>query len=437
MSPDQSGPEGRLDYLLVRYWANEPSADEADELSRLLADGAAADDQIEAFCLQTLVAAELRSGARQPRTQRRPVGRRLVLAGVAAGFAAAVAAWLGWPAAPRAPATPVLARSSGTVRVHGTGAARLAEAGLALGAGQTVSTFGLDASAVLAYPDGTAVVLTGDTVATVGGAQRLTVRRGAVSAEVATVPSEGSFTLATAEGHAVADGGAKLSLTRTSDQTEVGVTQGRVHVTDASGDSLVDMGRGEVATIDTHGSAQKRNAPRHAPDEYAWDLSRPLPSGWELGQSVPDALARPFGRAVAPALWADKFIRRTCWQIRSDNRWAQGLFQIHPDTSFQVRYKVDRPGTGQLLVVIREDPAMRDRCNVLLAPVPFEPAADGGWRTVELAASDWEVEQNRGWRPPPGPQPWLAYLVVFNTYEIDLGLRVAEFSVTRPKKPLD
>jgi hypothetical protein len=34
---------------------------------------------------------------------------------------------------------------------------------------------------------------------------------------------------------------------------------------------------------------------------------------------------------------------------------------------------------------------------------------------------------------PKFDAPWVAFLVIFNTYTADLGLRVAEFGVTRPE----
>jgi hypothetical protein len=74
---------------------------------------------------------------------------------------------------------------------------------------------------------------------------------------------------------------------------------------------------------------------------------------------------------------------------------------------------------------------VNSKCCVLFAPIAFEPAADGGWRTVELNAADWVVQQD----PPDCPRPWVAFLVVFNTYEQDLGLRVAEFTVSHGSAP--
>ncbi len=436
----QRRSESRLDELLVRYWAKSLSPDEEVELAQLLERDEFAEERLEAFCLQTLVASELAvarpvinlSSRRRSRLRWLAVGPALAAAACVAVFFLGVFS----PKTTTAEVTPVLVRSTGTVRVHNESASRLATEGLPLERGQTISTVGLDASAILTYPDGTAVLLTGDTVATIteaGYDPQLLLRRGAVSAEVATVPSRSSFRLATSEGVALADGGSKLSLSRTSDQTEVSVTGGRVRLINTSSDSWMNVKTGEIATLVSRGETEIHNA-HPSLDHYTWNLSQPLPKGWELGRLLDDPSARPFGRSVVPVLWNDRFIHRTCWQIRSNNRYTQGLFYIYPESRFRVRYKVDRSGTGQLLIVIRQEPMVSHVGNVLLASIPFEPTQNGEWRTVELTTADWEVEKNIR-RLPPGPFPWLAYLVVFNTYEHDLGLKVAEFTVSRGELP--
>ena len=100
---------------------------------------------------------------------------------------------------------------------------------------------------------------------------------------------------------------------------------------------------------------------------------------------------------------------------------------MHADTRFRLRYRVDRPGTGQFLTVIRPDPPTSKNSFVLLAPVPFAPTADGGWQTITFGVADWVPEH----QAPDYPYPWVAFLAIANTYEVDLGLRVAEFTVTR------
>lgn len=430
-------PDRRLDDLLVRYWDDTLTAGEAAELNRALADDPAARDRFRTFCLYAVAIGESRSGPRPVPRPRRPVGRWAAVAAVTAGgLAAAVLLAVGGGVAPPVPGPPpgwtYLVRATGIVRVRTADIDRPVETGAAVDPGATVAIRGAESSAVLRYPDGTEVVLTGDTEATVGpaGGPRLTLARGAVTA---AVPAGQPFTVATPEARAVANGGATVSVSRSTAQTEVGVTAGHVRVTAPDGDPLMDMSQGELGTVDPGGAARKQPV-THAPDEYRWDPHQPLPADWGLGRLT----TSPGGRAFAPVQWNDPcYDMFRCWGLRSENRWLRGLYRIHPDTRYRVRYKVDRPGTAQLLAVVRTDPPDKNpnTCNVLLAPIPFEPAADGGWRTVELSATDWEVEQNPGRLPLDRPMPLVVFLVAFNTYDQDLGLRVAEFTVARGTLP--
>jgi hypothetical protein len=58
----------------------------------------------------------------------------------------------------------------------------------------------------------------------------------------------------------------------------------------------------------------------------------------------------------------------------------------------------------------------------------FEETPAGGWHTLEVPAAD--LLDNR--HAPRFNSPWIGFLIIFNTYEADLGLEVAEFRVTRP-----
>jgi ferric-dicitrate binding protein FerR (iron transport regulator) len=403
----------RLDDLLVRLWAGDLTVAETDELNRLLDADPRADAVLEAHALLSLAAADAGAAARLQPTRRRWL-RTAVAAGglLAVGTAAALTAG-------RSAGSARLVRVSGAVRLGGGAAA----AGAELLAGQTVATVGLGASASLAFPDGTTAVLTGDTEARLPERPgRLDVVRGAVLADV---PAD-RFELATPEAAAVASAGSRLAVSRAAGQTEVGVSAGRVTLADPGGDELAEVGGGEMATVHARGTTVRVGSAA-GPDEYAWPTAGPLPVGWQKGRVDHG----PDGRCLAPVRWFDPHINRTCWQVRSDARWVGGLFAVHPDTVARVKYRVDRPGVGQLLAVVHPaDPRVLTDCNVLLAPLAFEPAADGGWRTAVLPLAGWAIEPHPG-RPPVGPLPWVAFLVVFNTYEHDLGLRVAEFAVTR------
>lgn len=423
LPPDTPPPElrARCDELTERLADGTLTAAEAAELSAALRQHPALRAEYLAACVQAQALRDLLATEPPAPPPRRPVRRRGLVAACGLAAAVAVAVFL---LGPKGPAGGVrLVSADGEVRVGG----RTAGAGDAIPVGEPVRTVGQASSAVLAYPDGTRVTMGGDTETRVDDPdRRLAVVRGLVTAQV----SDGPFTISTPEAVTTASVNTCLSVGREG-TTDVGVSEGQAVVTGPVGGTLADVRPGGVVTIDTRGGTVKVIA--GVPDAYAWDLSEPLPSGWVQGRAVDDPLARPSPRSLAPTFWHDPHIDRDCWQIRSDNRWVRGLFAVHPDSVARVRYKVDRAGTGQLLAVIRTADLARRDGNVLLAPLEFAPAPDGGWREAVLPLADWQLEDKPG-RQSPGPPPWVAFQVVFNTYEQDLGLRVAEFAVTRPAR---
>ena len=66
--------------------------------------------------------------------------------------------------------------------------------------------------------------------------------------------------------------------------------------------------------------------------------------------------------------------------------------------------------------------------GVLAANAPFENAKPKEWNYLTIRAS--ELLDNV--HAPKFAAPWVAFLLIFNTYKADLGLKIAEFRVTRP-----
>jgi hypothetical protein len=230
----------------------------------------------------------------------------------------------------------------------------------------------------------------------------------------------------------VATENATLSIGCGTNQTEVGIIEGRAQVTtNMAGGPRMEITTGEQATVHADGTMRRNQS--LAPDRYRWHPEMPLPSRWGVGRLANDPSARPYGKVILPELWYDNFLNRRCWQIRSDNGWVSGSFRIHEDSRFRVRYKVDRPGNGQFLVVLRHDPPISNLGYVLTAKIPFEPTIAGDFRTVEFDTASWIPIRQR----PPFPYPWVAFLTIFNTFEDDLGLRVAEFQVIGPDSDFD
>lgn len=419
--------DDRLHELATRYYHGGLTDAELAELSAAVRDSAEAR---RAFADLAVLAVGLSSPAAETAGSAR--GRSRFRLGWAAGLAVAVGlaaagAWRAFRGDPAAAGyVAEIERTVGQV-VVGPGLRPLS-AGAPVLPGQVVRTVGVGSGVTLRCRDGSRLFLAGDTAVSVteDDGPRVAVARGDLAADVADRPDR-PFELTTPEAR-VAAPGARMLVTCGEGETRVGVVEGRARLTGPDGGPPLAVDGGERAVVGVGGPARKERSPP-TPDEYAWHTDRPLPPRWELGRLADG----PGGPAIAPLVWDDPYNRRTCWQVRSENGWTRGLFHIHPDTKFRVRYRVDRPGEGQLLVVVRPDPPAAGKSFVLLAPVPFEPAPGGGWRTVELAADDWVPEA----LTPDMPHPWVAFLVVFNTYEADLGLRVAEFAVRRgPPAPV-
>src|SRR5262249_13708757 len=129
-----------------------------------------------------------------------------------------------------------------------------------------------------------------------------------------------------------------------------------------------------------------------------------------------------------PVLWFDPYHNAQMYQIRSDHRWHKGFARVHPDSRFVVKYWVDRPGPSQLVAVVRKDDVAAPDTGVVECNGAFEKAEPGQWNVLEVRVGDMLDNKHA----PIFGAPWVAFLLIFNTYKEDLGLRVAEFRVVPP-----
>jgi ferric-dicitrate binding protein FerR (iron transport regulator) len=438
MSP---GSDARLGDLFVRYWDDALSADEAGELERLLATDPPARAAFEQFVRQAVAAADLAAapapGSVRPamsparRWSRRRLLRYVGAGGLAAGVGGLAVAvlgrrlWTGQPGEPAAPPVHVAAVNGG-VKVRGADGREVA--GAVVPPGGSVSAHGTGASAVLAYPDGTTVTLLGDsTVVVAATGRRLILNQGAATADVRPhPPGEPPLTLLTAQVTLSELGGVLVTLGRAARATEVEVHRGLVTAAAPTGERLGVIREGEVMTVGADGGHRKQPVPP-TPDEFAWDLARPLPDGWPVGRRE----ETDDDPVVVPEDWPDPYYGGTrMYQIRSNEPWLRGFVRLHADSRLRVRYRVDRPGPGQVCFCARTPDPRSPDTGMLEWNGAFAPAPDGGWAELEVPAADLLLPPNK-YAPKFGP-PWVAFLVIVNTYTADLGLRVAEFLVTRP-----
>jgi hypothetical protein len=419
------GADQRLTDLFVRYWDDALSPAEYGELAARLAADPVARAELRLFSVQAVAAAE--AGRVRLAVPRRRWSRRQLLGlaggGVAAGLAAALVGrphWWGGSADPVR-----LTAAAGDVRLR-TPAGEAAAASGVVPADTVVSTIGPNSSAVLRFPDGSDVSVAGESAVSVGEQGRnLRLLRGTATATVAAPgPGAESITLTTTEATCSRLGGAVLTLTRSLRATEIAVKTGRAAVADAAGDLVEVVHSGEYLTIRADGKHRKQPVEPVA-EECRWDLTRPLPEGWGVGRIDTSEGGPP---ALAPVLWFDPYHHAHMYQIRSDHRWHKGFARLHPDSRFVVRYRVDRRGPGQLVAVVRKDDVAAPDTGVVEWNGTFREARPGQWNVLEVRAGDMLDNKHA----PGFAAPWVAFLIIFNSYKEDLGLRVADFRVVPP-----
>ena len=416
----------RLTELFVRYWDNSLSPTEADELQQRLAADPAAREAFQFLSFQAVTAAELPTGRTTPAAASRRWSRRRVLGyltgGVAAGVLATVFGRRYW--ADETDSTVRVAATNGEVTLRTPGGLNLPADGL-VPPGSLVSTVGPSSSAILTYPDGTDISLAGDSVVTVSGqGRKLSLLRGTATANVRPQSADAApLILSTTEATLSRLSGVVLTLGRAIQSTEVGVQTGRVSVADAAGEPLEVVHGGEYLTVQADGSHRKQPI-GPTPDEFAWDLRRPLPDGWNVGRRDEEEA----GSVVRPVLWFDPYHKAEMFQIRSDHQWARGFFRALPDTLFRVKYWVDRPGPSQLCVCVRTNRLNCSDTGMIECNGAFANARAREWQWLEVRAGDMLDNKHT----PKFKAPWVGFLVIFNTYKLDLGLRIAEFRVGAP-----
>lgn len=425
-------PDQHLAELFVRYWDSTLSGAESVELQSRLASDAVARESFEFFCLQAVAASEHLKAAAAPeirpsaranfKTERR-WSRRQLLGYIGTGVAAGVAVtllgkqyWFGKPT------TEVrLTAMTGDVTVRSPNGGVVAAEG-PVPTGSIVSTNGANASAVLSYPSGTELALTGDSAVTVlEDGRKLSLLRGTATVHIPAQTSDSApLTLSTTEASLSRLSGVVLTLGRVLNTTEVGVQSGRVSVVDAAGDPLEIVHTGECLTVRSDGKHRKTPI-EPTPDRYHWDLTRPLPEGWNVGfrEVAPD------GPVVRPVSWFDPYHKAEMFQIRSDHQWARGFVRLDVDSVFHIKYWVDRPGPSQFCMCVRTDSASSSDTGMLECNAAFVRARPREWQTLSVRVADMFDNKHA----PKFRGVLVPFLMIFNTYKEDLGLRIADLRV--------
>ena len=429
-----NSPDPRLEDLFVRYWDNTLTDDEAAELERQLATDPAAREWFRTLGVQAVTAAELDSvrglvetsgHERKPEEHPRKWSRRRVLRYAGGGVAAAVAATFGglklWgDSSPRARVAGV----RGEVKISTPRGVVAGRSGSRVPAGATVTTVGMNSAVGLICPDGTCMSLAGDSSLIVSeGGMKMMLIRGYATADIRPRTTAPTLELATAVATITTVTGALLTLGHAVRATEVVVEDGAVNVFDPSEEKLAVVGAGEMFTVQSGGRRHKQATPV-TPDDFTFPLSRPLADDWEVGKRHETA----DGPVLVPEWWYDPYHSTEMWQIRSDKQWPRGFFRLFPDSTVHVKYWVDRPGPSQVIACVRAARLPDAETGVVSCETAFDAATPKQWNTLSVKAADMFGNAHAA----KFPAPWVGFLLIVNTYKLDLGLKIAEFRVTRP-----
>jgi hypothetical protein len=291
-----------------------------------------------------------------------------------------------------------------------------------------VATIGLDASAELRWNDGTRMVLAGDTAVTLSDddGKRLQVRQGSVAMDVRPQPADRPLRIITPESETEVVG-TTLAVTRSEGDTQISVAKGQVRFTRLSDKRVVSLVDGQCASASMGAELQAVPLPI-TPDAIDLRFDGGLPAGWRWGQFVREpSLPAGSAGAVRAVAYEDP-LHRLHHQIRSQNAWTAGLFQVHDDTWLHVQFRLDRPGFFQLLAVARRTDNLTGQLGVVLeAPHFWQRQEAGVWHTASVPFN--KFRRTKGSAPIEGPLS--VFQLIFDSAAIDRGLMIERIWVTR------
>jgi len=429
-----------LDHLIARYWDDTLTADERAVLNARLESDPEARRWFREYCLQAVVAGEVAVPAESlnspavppalpPTSGRGRPTRRTVLGfglGTAAGIGAGATLHTLWNQSSPPSLQPNGVRltwTRGQVFRTGLNGGPL-QAGAVIPSGSGVSTVGPTSSAVLELTDGSTLCLSTDTLVMVtDGGGRVVVQKGGATADLRPVEGDNPVVaVGTPQLGLSTTGGADIDLCSGGRETEVTVQRGRVTAADRAG-TLTAVRDGELITVGMNGSTAVRPTPI-LPDNYVLSFAERLPEGWRVGRWE----STPAGPVIVPELWFDPYHQADLYQIRSHHQWTRGLVRLFPDSVVSVRYRADRSADGQVVLVVRRPRSTFKDSGCLEWNGRFVASPPGECRTLTVRAADMLDHKET----PPFAPPWVAFLLIFNAYTEDIGLRVVDFRVTRP-----
>jgi hypothetical protein len=312
---------------------------------------------------------------------------------------------------------------------------RPAQAGTPIRAGETVRLKGSDATAEVAYPDGTRVLLVGNTSVTfaLAAAKLVTVPEGTLFVSAAPQPPDKPMLLATPAAK-VEVLGTRLAVSADETRTEVRVNDGRVKLTRSADGHWVEVPHGK-STVASKSAGREtltlRDIPE-PPDTWEADFEGGLPAGFERGVWVTDGLPRGSKGAVRAGPVDKRHLGEegVYFDVITPEHWYDGMFSVHADTHVHFTYKMDEPGWVNVFIMARSPgPPRAYEINYLFNDLIFSPPEPGRWKTVSIPVS--KFNRLAGPRGSGGPfENEVPYRMLFSS-KGDRGLVIDRVWVTR------
>ena len=430
-------PSPEFDEAVAAVCDGSVSERQAEELNVLLRAHAAARDEylwrVELHARLACDAEAILGGDAMAVSEPAPVAqtswRRAALALAACLAVLLGGVWL-WPRAGSQEDIVELVRATGSVSWSSEdGRVRPAlEAGARLGEG-SLTVEGAASSAVVKFRDGSELTLSGDAELSFSdhGQKRLTLRRGAFSADVCPQPAGRPMVIRTPAAEAEVLG-TKFSMSAVAEQSTLSVDTGRVQLRRLVDGATVEVASAQsaVATLD---AAVKLQASSRAVTATRWrEDFRMKPSELWQGVWLPAEGPVPARMTTAPHVAATRAdgTKVITQAVSRKNSSAGRIVALKPDSVLTVKLRMQRPKPVTVLLSRHETAGPFAGNYEWVVPPSAGQADANGWRTVSVPVSSFVAKMPGYQEPPTQGQVSLVYIVC---YDAKAGLEIAEAAI--------
>jgi hypothetical protein len=297
--------------------------------------------------------------------------------------------------------------------------------------GGVLSVEGAASSAQLVFRDGSTITLNGDSelVLPSKAGKQLTLRRGALSADVRPQPSRRPMRIRTSTAEIVVLG-TRFYVSAQPAETAISVDSGQVRVRRLADERSVDVARGEAATASLDVDQPLEAAPLPPiPGQWQQSFDQPPPTichgKWQPAdangpgrlQNIADfSVRRPNGTPIA------------AYTVNVRNNL--GIATISPDSTLRVRYRMAKPRPVLMLVGLHQPTGwFAGNFQTMVKPGTIVADSDG-WYTWEAPLSALDASCPKDAQIPDAGRVFLIYLAC---YTPRAQLEVAEIAIESPQ----